>query len=233
MSTPAGKTSYPIHLDLTGRRVLVVGAGRVATRKIERLVETPVELHVVALAASAPVRKLAAQGRLALAQRAATPRDVDGCFMVITATDQADVNAQVAGWAKAKGALVSRVDAPSESDFTVPASVRGAQVEATVSTYGDAPSASRRLKRELAAWVQSGPDRFASEVATLRRVLAGRPDSTQRLRELNDHGLYEACVAGDEAQIRALINAASAHPPLDIAPPKHSPTDSPDSGERP
>ena len=226
MSTPARKPSYPIHLDLTGRRVLVVGAGRVATRKIERLAETTVELRVVALAASAPVRKLADQGRLALAQRAAVQHDVAGCFMVITATDRADVNASVAGWAKAEGALVSRVDAPSESDFTVPAFVRGAQVEATVSTYGEAPSASRRLKRELQAWVQSGPDRFATEVAAQRRALAGRPDSTQRLRELNEQGLYEACVAGDEARIHTLLNSAI-QVELSL-----SPTDSPDSGER-
>ena len=233
MSTPAGKPSYPIHLDLTGRRVLVVGAGRVATRKIERLVETPVELRVVALTASAPVRKLAGQGRLTLTQRAAVQQDVHGCFMVITATDQTEVNASVAGWAKAEGALVSRVDAPSESDFTVPAFVRGLQVEATVSTYGEAPSASRRLKRALQAWVESGPDRFASEVAAVRRALAGRADSTPRLRQLNEQGLYEACVARDEARIDTLVRAASAEPAhVGVAQPKLSPTDSPDPGER-
>ncbi|MDB4974689.1 MAG: siroheme synthase [Myxococcaceae bacterium] len=202
------KLSYPVHLDLEGRQVLVVGAGRVATRKIERLVETAAALRVVAPEVSAPVRELGEQGKLSLTTREVRCDDVRGCFMVIVATDRSEVNAQVAHWGKAEGALVSRVDAPSESHFTVPACVRGEQVEATVSTYGQAPSASRRLKRELKAWVLRGPDRFASEVARIRRALHGRGDLTERLRRLNDSGLYEACVAADEAQIRALLDVA-------------------------
>jgi siroheme synthase-like protein len=202
------KASYPVHLDLTGRRVLVVGAGRVATRKIERLVQTSADVLVVAQVASAQVRELARLGQLQLATRAVEPDDVAGCFMVIVATDQAAINSQVADWARAVGALVSRVDAPDASDFTVPAFVRGQQVEATVSTYGEAPSASRRLKRELARWVQHGPDRFAAEVALVRRALAGRADVTERLRKLNESGLFEACARADEAAIRLLVDTA-------------------------
>jgi uroporphyrin-III C-methyltransferase / precorrin-2 dehydrogenase / sirohydrochlorin ferrochelatase len=200
--------SYPIHLDLSGRRALVVGAGRVATRKIERLVQTGAALRVVALQASAPIRQAAAEGRLALALRTPVETDCAGCFLVIVATDDEATNAQVADWARAHGALVSRVDAPHSSDFTVPAFVRGQHVEATVSTFGEAPSASRRLARELAGWALGAPDRFAGEVAAVRRALAGRFDATQRLRKLNDSGLYEACAAGDEAGIRGLIAQA-------------------------
>lgn len=200
--------SYPIHLSLTGRRVLVVGAGRVATRKIERLVDTHADVYIVALSASAPIRRLAEQQKLSLALREPREDDVAGCFMVIVATNQRTVNATVAGWARAAGALVSRVDEPAESDFTVPAFVRGAHVEATVSTYGEAPSASRRLSRELKSWALGAPDRFAGEVAAVRRALHGREDSTERLRKLNDSGLYEACAAGDEAKIRTLLDAA-------------------------
>jgi siroheme synthase-like protein len=200
--------SYPIHLDLRGRRALVVGAGRVATRKIERLVQTGAALRVVALHASAPIRKLATEGRLELALRTPEPADSEGCFLVIAATDDEPTNERVADWARAHGALVSRVDAPQRSDFTVPAFVRGQHVEATVSTFGEAPSASRRLARELAHWALGAPDRFAGEVAAVRRALAGRVDATQRLRQLNDSGLYEACASGDEASIRGLIASA-------------------------
>ncbi len=197
--------SYPVHLDLSGRRALVVGAGRVATRKIERLVQTGAQLLVVARASSAPIRKLASEGRLELQLRTPVEADCAGRFLVIAATDEADTNAQVAAWARAAGALISRVDAPHGSDFTVPAFVRGAHIEATVSTFGEAPSASRRLARELAGWALGAPDRFAGEVAAVRRALAGREDASARLRKLNDSGLFEACAAGDEAGIRGLI----------------------------
>ena len=207
------RASYPIHLKLVGRRALVVGAGRVATRKIERLVETGAGVQVVSPAASAPVRKLAAERAIELAQREVIESDLAGCFLVIAATDVERVNAQVALWARARGALVSRVDAPDDSDFTIPAFVRGENVEATVSTYGEAPSASRRLGQELSAWTAQGPDRFAGEVARVRRALRARPDASARLRKLNESGLFEACAQGDEPTIRALVAAAIEEPP--------------------
>jgi siroheme synthase-like protein len=208
MNHAGNKVSYPVHLALEGRPVLVVGAGRVATRKIERLVETGADVRIVALQASAPIRAMAEQQRLVLALREASEADVAGCFLVIAATDDGRVNGDVARWARAAGALVSRVDQPGESDFTVPAYVRGAHVAATVSTFGEAPSASRRLARELKSWVLGAPNRFAGEVAAVRRALGGQPNAMARLRKLSEGGLYEACARGDETAIRALVTAA-------------------------
>jgi siroheme synthase-like protein len=202
------RASYPIHLDLSGRRALVVGAGRVATRKIERLVDACTDVRVVAPRASAPIRRLAQEERVRWLARVAREDDVDGCFLVIAATDDAQINAQVGTWARAAGALISRVDAPAASDFTVPACVRSPHLEATISTYGEAPSASRRLGRELRAWTLAGPDRFVEEVAAVRRKLQGREDASARLRALGEGRLYEACARGDEATIHATIQAA-------------------------
>ncbi len=212
MSQARPSLRYPVHLSLHGRRVLVAGAGRVATRKIERLVEAQAEVIVAAPTASAPVRGWAQQGRLTWCERPAREADAQGCFLAIAATNDGDVNAAVARWAKAAGALVSRVDAPHESDFTVPALVRGAHVEATISTSGEAPSASRRLGRALKDWALGAPDRFAGEVAAVRRGLAARglsrEEARARLRRLNESGLYEACAQADEARICALVASA-------------------------
>jgi siroheme synthase-like protein len=200
--------SYPVHLRLEGRRVLVAGAGRVATRKIQRLAETAAELHVVAKLASAPVEGLCAQGRITLTRREVRDDDAQGAFLVLAATSDSDANAKLARAARAHGALVSRVDDPEDSDFTIPALARGSSVEATVSTFGQAPSASRRLGRELRHWIASGVDRFAGEVARARRALAGRSDASVRLRKLGDGELFEACLRGDEARIRELVDSA-------------------------
>jgi siroheme synthase-like protein len=200
--------SYPISLNLTGRRVLVAGAGRVATRKIERLVEAGATLHVVAVEASAIVQRLADEGHLALTLRAVQEEDAHGAMLVLCATDDGAANEILAGAARAQGALVSRVDAPEDSDFTVPALARGESVEATVSTRGAAPSASRRLAKELRAWVKHGPDRFAREMAHARVLLRGHPDATERLRKLGNGPLFEACAAADEPKIEALLASA-------------------------
>jgi precorrin-2 dehydrogenase/sirohydrochlorin ferrochelatase len=199
--------TYPIHLNLAGRPVLVAGAGRVATRKIERLVEAHALLTVVSLDASALVAQLAAAQKLSLLLRAACEEDTRGRLLVLCATDDGPLNARLAAAARSHGALVSRVDAPDDCDFTVPAVARGEQVEATVSTGGAAPSASRRLGRELRAWVSRGPDRFATEIARARVALRGHPQATERLRELSGGLLFEACAAADEGQIRSLVDA--------------------------
>lgn len=196
---------YPVHLRLDGRRVLVAGAGRVATRKIERLAETGATIMVVAREASAPVRKLAERGRITLQLREVVEHDADGAFLVLIATDDPQANARLADAAREKGALVSRADAPETSDFTVPAVARGNAVEATVSTFGRAPSASRRLAKELRSWLNRGPDRFAAAIAEAREALHGRADSSRVLRELGEGELFAACVAGDESRVQELL----------------------------
>lgn len=203
--------SYPIHLSLSGRHVLVAGAGRVATRKIERLVETAALLRVVAVDASEKVQRLADEGRLTLMLRPVRDDDADGTLLVLCATDRREVNARLAQAARARGALVSRVDAPEDSDFTVPALARGESAEATVSTRGAAPSASRRLAKELRAWLRTGPDRFACEMAKARVALRGRDEASELLRALAEGPLFGACVAGDEAQIASLLDPLGRH----------------------
>jgi siroheme synthase-like protein len=160
---------------------------------------------VVALEASGVVERLAEEGHLALTLRAVNEEDARGAMLVLCATNDGAANEILATAARALGALVSRVDAPDDSDFTVPALARGESVEATVSTRGAAPSASRRLAKELRAWVKHGPDRFAREMAQARVRLRGHPEAIDRLRRLGSGALFEACAAGDETRIETLL----------------------------
>ena len=209
MSAPSPH-AYPMHLRLAGKPVLVAGAGRVATRKIERLVESGAQVEVVAPVASGIVTRLAQQGAVTLHLRPVAPADVRGKFLVLAATNDNQENARLAQTARERGVLVSRVDAPGDSDFTVPALARAPHVEATISTSGAAPSASRRLGKELALWLSQGPDRFVAEIAAVRQSLRGHPEATERLRCLSEGELFEACARGDEARIQACREQALA-----------------------
>jgi siroheme synthase-like protein len=111
--------SYPIQLQLATRPVLVAGAGRVATRKVERLLECGAQLTVVAREASGIVQRLAREQRLTLMLREVEAADAHGKLLVLAATDDPDANARLAEAARAAGALISRVDAPEDSDFSM------------------------------------------------------------------------------------------------------------------
>jgi uroporphyrin-III C-methyltransferase/precorrin-2 dehydrogenase/sirohydrochlorin ferrochelatase len=108
---------YPLFLDLTGRRVLVVGGGEVAARRVERLVET--DAHVVVVAPDVDERILATN--VDVRRRTFEADDVAGVWLVFACTDDADVNAVVAAAADANGTWCIRADDANASAAWVPA----------------------------------------------------------------------------------------------------------------
>ena len=100
-------TTYPVSLTLAGRRVLVVGGGRVATRRVEELLEAGARLDVVAPAVSAEIAAWARAGRLVSALRPFEAGDVRGAWLCVAATDDAAVNRAVVVAAERECCFVS------------------------------------------------------------------------------------------------------------------------------
>ena len=85
----AGRPSlvgYPANLLVTGRRCVVVGAGRIAARKIESLLDAGAEVHVIALELTSELREWRDTGRITVDERAFEPGDLDGAWLATTAT---------------------------------------------------------------------------------------------------------------------------------------------------
>ena len=74
-------SGYPVSLVVAGRRCVVVGAGRVAARKVDALLVANAEVHVVAPEVSAPIRSWSDEGRLTLAEREFEAADLDGAWL--------------------------------------------------------------------------------------------------------------------------------------------------------
>ena len=80
------RAGYPVNLVVAGRRCVVVGAGRIAARKIDALLAAGADVHVVAPAIGDEVRAWADAGRLTVAERAFSPTDLDDAWLATTAT---------------------------------------------------------------------------------------------------------------------------------------------------
>src|SRR5262245_22474122 len=93
--TRSGLAGYPVNLLVRGRRVVVVGGGRIAARKVEPLLDGGAQVEVVAPVAGPEIRAWADAGRVALHERAFVDTDLDGAWLALTATDDAAVNAAV------------------------------------------------------------------------------------------------------------------------------------------
>jgi uroporphyrin-III C-methyltransferase/precorrin-2 dehydrogenase/sirohydrochlorin ferrochelatase len=147
------QASYPIFLRLDGRQVVMFGAGRIATRRVERLQAAGARLTVVAPEASDDIRRWAAEGRIEWRSREADITDVAGAVLVFAATDNPAINERMAATARAAGIPVQRADAADESDFLVPALIHRGPLQIAVASDGTAPTLSRRLKAQLETWI--------------------------------------------------------------------------------
>ena len=87
---------YPIHLDLKGRRVAVVGAGIIALGKVNQLIEAGAMVTVIAPDVSPQLVKLAEAGSIDLVRRHFEVGDLTGSVLVIGATDSRTTNEEIA-----------------------------------------------------------------------------------------------------------------------------------------
>lgn len=147
-AAPVTATPYPVNLDLAGRRVLVVGAGPVAARKVAGLVRAGAVVTVVAPQA---VPEIADAPDVRWHQREYRRGEVASYRLAITATNDRAVNAQVARDGDAANVFVNSADDPANCSFTLPAVVTRGDLQLTASTNGRSPAFSQWARRELEA----------------------------------------------------------------------------------
>lgn len=155
----AGSPVYLAGLHLTGRRVLLVGAGRVATRRVDRLLQAGAAVTVVAPTATPHIASLAAEGRIVWHRREFTDDDLEGCWYVLALTDRPATNSQVAAGAEARHTFCVRGDDALGGSAWTPAS--GLVAGLTVGVVGDRdPHRSARARTvavdAVADWVTAG-----------------------------------------------------------------------------
>jgi precorrin-2 dehydrogenase/sirohydrochlorin ferrochelatase len=142
----AFEAPYPVNLDLAGRRVLVVGGGEVAARKVAGLLRAGAVVTVVAPDA---VPEIAQDPDVRWHQRPYRRGEAASYRLAITATDDPAVNRQVARDGDAANVLVNSADDPANCSFILPAVVRRGDLQLTVSTNGRSPAFASWARRRL------------------------------------------------------------------------------------
>jgi precorrin-2 dehydrogenase/sirohydrochlorin ferrochelatase len=137
---------FPICLDITDRCCVVVGGGRVAERKIVKLLRYGGRVRVVSPVISLGLRLLINQDRIEWQERSYRVEDLRRAYLVIAATSEEAVNRRVAQDAKARGILVNVVDSATESSCIFPAVLEEDGIVVAVSSKGRSPSLSKRIR---------------------------------------------------------------------------------------
>jgi precorrin-2 dehydrogenase/sirohydrochlorin ferrochelatase len=195
------KSLFPMFVKLDGRRVLVVGAGRVGEPKIRGLLQTGAKIHVVAEEASAGVQEWARNGEIALEERGFVLSDLDNISLVVVATASRDLNELIFEEARSRRILCNVVDVPDQCDFYYPAVVQRGDLQIAISTSGQSPSLAQKLRQQLERQFGPGYARWVAELGnTRRKVLASDLDPERKrllLQSLASVEAFEAAVAAD------------------------------------
>ena len=140
---------YPIFLDVSDRKCVVVGGGEVALRKVKALVDHAACVEVISPELCPELDGMAKRGEVQVLCRDYEAGDLAGAVLVVVATDDGNLNARVAEEAKAAGVLTNTVDDPRHCDFIVPSYLRSGDVTIAISTGGKSPALARKIRTEL------------------------------------------------------------------------------------
>ncbi len=146
--TTAGSQAYLSGLLLTGRKVVVVGGGCVARRRVPALVAAGALVTVVAQSLHPTLAALAADGAVAWEERGFEPADLDGAWYAMAITDSPEVNALVAAEAERRHTFCVRADLATAGSAWTPAT--GAHDGVTVAAIvGNDPGRARRVRDRM------------------------------------------------------------------------------------
>jgi siroheme synthase-like protein len=177
---------YPLALDGESLTAVVVGGGRVATRKVGGLLAAGAHVHVVAPEVSPELQALAGtEARLTLTLGTFEPAHIGDALLVVAATDDPSVNAEVARRARAAGRLVNVVDVPQLGNCVTPAVHRAGGVVVAV-VAGGVPSAAVRIRDAIGKLLDQRYAAAVRDLMELRRSLLddGRHERWTVAREM-------------------------------------------------
>lgn len=202
----------PIFMNVKGENCLVIGGGKIASRKVFMLLRAGASVSVVSpeLCQDLTIRKN--EGEITHIDRVFEDADLNGKKIIIAATNNEKVNSHVSQLAKAKGIPVNVVDAPDLCSFIVPSIIDRNPVQIAISTGGASPVLARLLRSRLETFIPAAYGRLATLVESYREKVKAKFSNTDEIRTFWE-GILEGpvadnLIAGKDKLARELLETA-------------------------
>ncbi|MFH1382032.1 MAG: bifunctional precorrin-2 dehydrogenase/sirohydrochlorin ferrochelatase [Chloroflexota bacterium] len=199
---------YPVFMNLTGRKCAVAGGGKVAWRKVKSLLDASASVTVISPALCPELEQLAEKNTIHILRKTYVPADLEGAVLVIAATDEPDTNRKVAEEARRRGIPVNVVDNAEQSDFIAPSYLRRGDLTIAVSTAGDSPALSRKIRTQLEQTFGTEYISLVALVGEVRNELKQRgitPSSDKWQEALDLNRLITLVQAGQIEEAKATL----------------------------
>ncbi len=164
---------YPIMVNMSNKPAVIIGGGEVAARKVSDLLDAGALVKVVSPDFNEEIIKASEFqcSKLVLIKRKYEKNDLEGAFIVFSATNDAKVNAEVFREAEERGILINAVDDPPNCSFYIPSFVRKGDLLIALSTAGASPAMAARLRREIEKHIPEDIDLVLEKLKTARTLL--------------------------------------------------------------
>lgn len=137
---------FPFMIDIKDKKCLVVGGGLVAYRKVTDLLQFGAAVTVVSVEVCKEIEKLQ---QVEIIKKAYAPEDIEDKFLVIAATDLAEVNRTISEDCERRKIFVNAVDIKDACSFIFPAMIKRDDLVISISTGGDSPAGAAYLKEKI------------------------------------------------------------------------------------
>ena len=202
----------PIFMNIKGEHCLVIGGGKIASRKVFMLLRAGAAVSVVSpqLCQDLNIRKDA--GEIKHINRLFEDGDLENCKIIIAATDDEKVNSHISQLAKSKGIPVNVVDAPDLCSFIVPSIIDRNPVQIAISTGGASPVLARLLRSRLETYIPAAYGRLAKLVESYREKVKAKFSNTDEIRTfwegILEGPVADTLIAGKDKVARELLETA-------------------------
>lgn len=202
---------YPVSLEVSSRKAVVIGSFAVAERKADVLIEAGADVTVVAPGPADDLARVERAGAHVFRRRY-RDGDLHEAFLCVASSDDAAVRSAIFAEARSRGVLVNVMDDPPHCDFAAPAVVRRGDLSIAVSTGGSSPALARRLREDLEERFGPEWEEIAELIGAVRQetlpLLPDLGDRARRWRRALDLGELERLVReGRSAEARRELRA--------------------------
>ncbi len=173
---------FPMYLKIDNKQILIIGGGKIATEKLEKLLDFTNHITMLAEEFCDKISQIAKENNLKTIQKRYESNDIDGFDIVVVAIDNIQKQKEIYFEAKSKNILCNSVDTIEYCDFIFPSYIKKGDLTISISTSGASPAVAKYLRRYIEKLIPKKIDKFLTEMKDLRKKL---PKGKDRMKLLD------------------------------------------------
>lgn len=202
---------FPFFMEIEGKRGVIVGGGRVAARKVEKLLPFGPSLTVIAprieecMRTQEKLLQKDAAASLVLEERTFLPEDLTGADFVIAATDDESLNGRIAEYCKTERILVNVVDDREKCTFFFPALVKDGNLTVGISTDGQSPLAASWIRQKISDALPEGMGAVIDLLGLMRPLVMERVQKDAARKEILERMFLYCLEKGGKVSLEEMM----------------------------